>query len=74
MAMKGKELGRYLEFTDLFNMSGNPAISIPCGFISDMPVGLQIVGKVHHDAEVIDIASSFQNVTYWHKMYNCRFK
>ena len=74
MAMKGNELGRYLEFTDLFNMSGNPAISVPCGLISGMPAGLQIVGKVQRDIEVIDIASSFQNVTYWHKMYNSKFK
>ena len=36
-------------FTAPFNVSGNPAVSIPCGLCNNLPVGLQLVG--HWNAE-----------------------
>jgi aspartyl-tRNA(Asn)/glutamyl-tRNA(Gln) amidotransferase subunit A len=45
-------------FTVPFNLTQQPAASVPCGFASDgLPVGLQIVGKMYDDAGVL--AASF---------------
>ena len=44
--------------------TGLPAISIPCGFTPDgLPIGLQIVGRHHHDFEVLQLAHAFEQVT-----------
>ena len=56
-------------FTSLFNLTGFPAISIPCGFTSEgMPIGLQIAGKPFDDAIVIRVAHAYETNTEWHKM------
>ena len=45
-------------YTYPFNITGQPAISIPCGFAPDgMPVGLQVVGPWGHDDLVLSFAS-----------------
>jgi aspartyl-tRNA(Asn)/glutamyl-tRNA(Gln) amidotransferase subunit A len=44
----------FAPFTAPFNMTGNPALSIPCGLDErGMPVGLQIVGRFGADVEVL---------------------
>ncbi len=48
-------------FTWPFNLTGQPAISVPCGFTPDgLPVGLQIVGPRHADALVLRTARAFE--------------
>lgn len=48
-------------FTYPFNMTGQPAASVPCGFTaSGLPVGLQIVGARHADATVLAAAHAYQ--------------
>ena len=48
-------------FTAPFNITGNPAISIPCGFSKNgLPVGLQIIGKFGSDKMVLNIARAFE--------------
>ena len=42
--------------THLFNLTGHPAISIPCGTIDGLPIGLQIVGDRGADTEVLRVA------------------
>ena len=42
------------------------AISVPCGFVEDLPVGLQIVGPHFSEARVLNAAHAFQRVTDWH--------
>jgi aspartyl-tRNA(Asn)/glutamyl-tRNA(Gln) amidotransferase subunit A len=55
-------------FTYPFNMTQQPAASVPCGFTSDgLPIGLQIVGPRHADAAVLAAAHAFQQATDWHK-------
>ena len=48
------------------NLAGLPAISVPCGFVKELPVGLQIVGPHFSEARVLAAAHAFQQVTDWH--------
>ncbi len=49
-------------WTMLFNMTGHPAISIPCGFGSDdLPIGLHLVGGFRKDAELLQVSQCVEN-------------
>jgi aspartyl-tRNA(Asn)/glutamyl-tRNA(Gln) amidotransferase subunit A len=48
------------------NLAGLPAASIPCGFVNDLPVGLQVVGPHFSEARVLSVAHAFQRATDWH--------
>lgn len=49
-------------FTYPFNLSGNPAASLPCGFTANgLPVGLQVVGRRHDDATVMSFCQQAEN-------------
>lgn len=53
-------------FSFPFNLTQQPAISLPCGFTSSgLPVGLQIVGPRHADHLVLAVAALFENVLAW---------
>jgi len=55
-------------FTLSINMSGVPAISVPCGFTSDgLPIGVQIIGKHFDEATVLSTAHAYEQSTEWHK-------
>ena len=57
-------------FRNWFDLSGFPAISVPCGFSTDppgLPVGLQISAKPFQDSLVLAVANAFQTATDWHK-------
>jgi len=58
----------YLEdiYTIAVNLAGLPGISIPAGFINNLPVGLQIVGKDFAEAQLLNVAHKFQQATDWH--------
>lgn len=56
-----------LRCTFPFNMSGQPALSVPCGFTGDgLPVGLQIVGSRFGEGSVLRLGHAYQRVTDWH--------
>jgi len=48
------------------NLAGLPAISVPCGFVAGLPVGLQIVGPHFSEARVLTVAHAFQRSSDWH--------
>jgi aspartyl-tRNA(Asn)/glutamyl-tRNA(Gln) amidotransferase subunit A len=48
------------------NLAGLPGVSIPCGFVEDLPVGLQIVGPHFGEARILAAAHAFQRATDWH--------
>ncbi|MGI5835700.1 MAG: amidase [Chloroflexota bacterium] len=53
--------------TRLFNMTGFPTASVPCGFTSNgMPVGLQIAGAPFAEGMVLRIGHAYQQATEWH--------
>jgi aspartyl-tRNA(Asn)/glutamyl-tRNA(Gln) amidotransferase subunit A len=49
------------------NLAGVPAISIPCGFVNGLPVGLQIIGKTLDESTVLRVAHAFEQHTEHHK-------
>ncbi len=54
-------------YTYPFNLTQQPALSVPCGFTSDgLPVGLQIVGARHADALTLRVGQAYQAATDWH--------
>lgn len=55
-----------LHFTYPFNLTNQPAATVPCGFTSEgLPVGLQIVGKWHDEATVFRAAACFEAAQPW---------
>lgn len=56
----------WAEFSYPFNLSWNPAASVPCGFTSEgLPVGLQIVGRRFDDLGVLQAAAAFEEIQPW---------
>ena len=56
----------FYHFAYPFNMSGNPAASIPCGFSSEgLPIGLQIVGKRGDELSVLKASSEYEKAHPW---------
>ncbi len=50
-----------------FNLTGQPTISIPCGFTSDgLPIGMQIAGRAWEEATVFRAANAYERATDWH--------
>jgi aspartyl-tRNA(Asn)/glutamyl-tRNA(Gln) amidotransferase subunit A len=54
-------------FTNPFNLTGLPAISVPCGFTqANLPVGLQIVAPPFEEATALRMAYAYEQATEWH--------
>lgn len=49
------------------SLAGVPAISIPCGFSIDLPIGMQIIGKAFDESTVLRVAHAFEQHTDYHK-------
>ncbi|MBX6742238.1 MAG: amidase [Acetobacteraceae bacterium] len=53
-------------YTMPFNLTGNPAVSLPCGFAADgLPVGLQLVARPGEDAALLRVAALFEAARPW---------
>ncbi|MBI2218823.1 MAG: amidase [Candidatus Rokubacteria bacterium] len=56
----------WIPFTYPFNLTGQPAASVPCGFTkSGLPIGLQIVGRRFDDATVLRASAAFERARPW---------
>jgi aspartyl-tRNA(Asn)/glutamyl-tRNA(Gln) amidotransferase subunit A len=49
------------------NLAGIPALSVPCGFVDGLPVGLQFCGPAWSENTLIALGKEFQSRTDWHK-------
>ena len=57
----GSIRGAWYPYTFPFNLSGHPAVSLPCGWSSDgLPIGLQIVGPWYGDRRVLALAAHLE--------------
>ncbi|ASP38728.1 Asp-tRNA(Asn)/Glu-tRNA(Gln) amidotransferase GatCAB subunit A [Bacterioplanes sanyensis] len=58
----------YLEdiFTIALNLAGLPGMSIPCGEVDQLPVGLQLIGNYFDESRLLNAAHQYQQVTDWH--------
>jgi aspartyl-tRNA(Asn)/glutamyl-tRNA(Gln) amidotransferase subunit A len=56
----------WIAFTYPFNLTGNPAASVPCGWTDDgLPIGLQIIGPRFADALVLQASAAFEQARPW---------
>ncbi len=54
--------------TGIFNLTGQPSVSVPCGFTqAGLPVGLMVTGRLFEDEKVLQFANAFEQATEWHK-------
>ncbi len=51
------------------NLCGMPAITVPCGLVNGLPIGLQIVGPPFSENRVIAFAQAFQSATNFHQQH-----
>ena len=49
------------------NLAGLPAMSMPCGFVRDLPVGLQLIAPPLAEAQLLKVGHHFQRATDWHQ-------
>ncbi|MCA3556475.1 amidase [Aestuariivirga sp.] len=63
--------GKWVNWTPFsypFNLTQQPAASVPCGFTRDgLPAGLHIVGRMFGDRTVLKAAHAYERATAWHK-------
>ena len=67
-AMDPNEQNMRPSFTNPFNLTGLPAISVPCGFTDgNLPAGFQIVAPAFEEAACFRVAYAYEQATEWHK-------
>jgi Asp-tRNA(Asn)/Glu-tRNA(Gln) amidotransferase A subunit family amidase len=60
-------VGGLLRLTFPFNIGGQPAMTVPCGFSSGgLPMGLQIAARRYDEATVLRLGHAYQRDSDWH--------
>ena len=65
---KGDPVSMYLSdiFTIGVNLAGLPGMSVPCGFVENKPVGMQLIGNYFEESRLLNVAHQYQQLTDWH--------
>ena len=68
-AKSADPVAMYLEdiYTIAINLAGLPGMSLPCGLVEGLPVGLQIIGNYLDESRMLNVAHRYQQATDWHK-------
>jgi aspartyl-tRNA(Asn)/glutamyl-tRNA(Gln) amidotransferase subunit A len=68
-AKTGDPVTMYLNdiYTIGANLAGLPAISVPCGFVQGLPVGMQIIGPHFSEPRLLNVAHRYQCESDWHR-------
>jgi aspartyl-tRNA(Asn)/glutamyl-tRNA(Gln) amidotransferase subunit A len=54
-------------FTVSANLTGSPALSVPCGFADGrLPIGLQLTGRMFDEATLLRVGDAYERLTAWH--------
>lgn len=61
--------GFVAELVQATNLAGLPAMTVPCGFVNGLPIGMQIVGPPFSESRVIALGREFQRRTNFHKQH-----
>jgi len=65
-----KDAAMFGEMADMLaepsSMAGLPGISVPCGFIDGLPIGLDIIGSQYSEAKLLQVAFAYEQATSWH--------
>ena len=51
------------------NLTGNPQVVIPCGFVKGMPQGISFLGRLWDEGSPLRLALAYQSVTAWHSQH-----
>lgn len=54
-------------YTIAINLAGLPGLSIPAGFVRDLPIGMQLIGNYFNEARLLNVAHQYQQITHWHQ-------
>ena len=61
-------------YTIAVNLAGLPGMSVPAGFVNELPVGLQLIGNYFDEGRLLNAAHRYQQVTDWHRQMPEDFK
>ena len=62
----GEVRAAWAPYLNLFNLTGHPALSIPVGLTqSGIPVGIQLVGKLYSDTDLLRMARAIEIARPW---------
>jgi aspartyl-tRNA(Asn)/glutamyl-tRNA(Gln) amidotransferase subunit A len=70
--INGQKVGglAWMPFTYPFNITGQPAASVPCGFTDNgLPIGMQIVGRKYDEVTVLKASAAFERAKPWADKY-----
>ena len=51
------------------NLTGHPAVVLPCGFVNNLPVAIMFTGGVYDEVSPLRVALAFERATKWHDMH-----
>jgi Asp-tRNA(Asn)/Glu-tRNA(Gln) amidotransferase A subunit family amidase len=51
------------------NLSGHPAVAVPCGFLNNLPQSIMFTGGLYDEAAPLRVALAFERATNWHTMH-----
>lgn len=51
------------------NLTGHPAVCMPCGFINNLPQAIMFTGGLYDEAAPLRVALAFEQTTSWHSMH-----